>query len=126
MMETQEEYEVQGEVPDVEDVPRETPPEISQETIDRARMMGWRPKEEFPGDPDKFTPADKWVERGENMIPIMKSQMGKYENKISSLEAQIESQKKTTERLLKMSETVQQRENRFRRLQTGMSINGRN
>jgi len=104
-MEIQEELEVQGEVPDV---PHETK-EISPEIIERARMMGWRPKEEFPGDPSKFTPADKYVERAETLMPVLKSQLGKYEDKISILEATVESQKKTTERLLKMSETVQQR-----------------
>ena len=101
-MENQE--EIQGEVPDV---PVE--PQISQEIIDRARMMGHIPKEEFRGDPEKWVPPDKYVERAESMMPIMKSQMGKYENKISNLEAQIESQKKTTEKLLKMGETVQKR-----------------
>ena len=99
--------EIQGEVPDV--TPEVVEPQISQETIDRARMMGWRPKEEFPGDPERFTPADKYVERAENLMPVLKSQLGKYENKISNLEAQVESQKKTTEKLLKMGETVQKR-----------------
>ena len=108
-METQEEIqeEVQGEVPEIEEVPRET--EISQEIIDRARMMGHIPKEEFRGDPEKWVPPDKYVERAENLMPVLKSQLGKYENKISNLEAQIESQKKTTEKLLKMGETVQKR-----------------
>ena len=103
-METQEETEVQGEVPAL---PAE--PQISQEVVDRARGMGHRSKDEWRGDPDKWVPADKYVERGETLIPIMKSQMGKYENKITNLEAIVESQKKTTEKLLKMGETVQKR-----------------
>ena len=104
-METQE--EIQGEVPDVQ--PEVVKPQISQEVIDRARMMGHIPKEEFRGDPERWVDAEKYVERAESMMPIMKSQMGKYENKIFSLEAQVESQKKTTEKLLKMGETVQKR-----------------
>ena len=103
-METQE--EVHEETPEI---PAEAVPQISQETIDRARGMGHRSKEEWRGDPDKWVPADKYVERGETLIPIMKSQMGKYENKISNLESQVESQKKTTEKILKMGETVQKR-----------------
>jgi hypothetical protein len=103
-METQEETEVQEESPPI--VSQET---ISQEVVDRARGMGHRSKEEWRGDPEKWVPADKYVERGETLIPIMKSQMGKYENKITNLEAQVESQKKTTEKLLKMGETVQKR-----------------
>ena len=106
-MEAQE--EIQGEVVDIPDVSHETVPEVTQEVKDRARGMGHRSKEEWRGDPEKWVPADKYVERAETLMPIMKSQMGKYENEISSLKATVESQKKTTEKLLKMGETVQQR-----------------
>ena len=105
-METQEETEVQGEVPDV---PHETIPEISQEVIERAKMMGHIPKEEFRGDVSKWVDAQKYVERADNLMPILKSQLSKYEGEISNLKATVESQKKTTEKLLKMGETVQQR-----------------
>ena len=105
-METQEEVEVQGEVVEV---PKETVKEIAPEIIQRAKMMGHIPLEEFRGDPEKWVPADKYVERAENLMPILKSQLGKYEHEISSLKSTVESQKKTTEKLLKMSETVQQR-----------------
>ena len=30
-----------------------------------ARKEGWRPKEEFEGDPEKWRPAKEFVERGE-------------------------------------------------------------
>ena len=102
-MENQE--EIQGEVPDV---PPEKP-QISEEIIQRARMMGHIPKEQFKGDPSKWISEDVYVERAENLMPILKHQLGKYENEISSLKSTVESQKKTTEKLLKMSETVQQR-----------------
>ena len=32
---------------------------------DQAREQGWRPKEEFEGDPEKWKPAKEFVERGE-------------------------------------------------------------
>lgn len=32
---------------------------------DRAREQGWRPKEEWEGDPEKWRPAKEFVERGE-------------------------------------------------------------
>ena len=32
---------------------------------DQAREQGWRPKEEYEGDPDKWRPAKEFVERGE-------------------------------------------------------------
>lgn len=104
-METQE--EVHGEAPPVEEVPRETPPEISPEIVQRAKTMGHIPKEEFRGDPEKWVPADKYVERADNLMPILKSQMRKYESEIGTLKGTVAAQKKTTEKLLKMSETVQ-------------------
>jgi hypothetical protein len=98
-METQE--EVHGEAPPV------VPEQVAPETVQRAKDMGHIPKEEFRGDPEKWVPADKYVERAENLMPILRSQLGKYENKIHSLEGTVEAQKKTTEKLLKMSENVQ-------------------
>ena len=102
-METQEETEVQGEVPEI------VPDQIDPQIIERAKLMGHIPKEEFRGDPSKWVPADKYVERADNLMPILKSQLGKYEGEIANLKATVENQKKTTEKLLKMGETVQQR-----------------
>jgi len=88
------------------EAPPEAPPEIAPEVIERARLMGHIPKEEFKGDPERWVPADKYVERAESLMPILKSQLGKYEEKITTLESTVESQKKTTEKLLKMSEKI--------------------
>ena len=79
-------------------------PEIPQEIINRAKMMGHIPKEEFRGDPEKWVPADKYAE---NLMPILRSQLGKYETEISSLKSTLEAQRKTTEKILKMSEKSQ-------------------
>lgn len=37
-----------------------------------AREMGWRPQEEFRGDPSKWVDAETFVSRGENFIPILR------------------------------------------------------
>jgi len=39
-----------------------------------ARAMGWRPQEEFSGDPKQFIDAKTFVERGEQFLPILKAQ----------------------------------------------------
>lgn len=44
-------------------VPESTPQGNTYE--DQAREQGWRPKEEWEGDPDKWRPAKEFVERGE-------------------------------------------------------------
>lgn len=84
-----------------------------QEVQDRARSMGWIPKEDFKGDETKWRPASEYIERAETLMPILKSQLGRYENKlgryeseITGLKASLDAQRKTAERLAKMSEKV--------------------
>jgi hypothetical protein len=61
----------------------------SSEVEDKARKMGWTPKEEFKGDPDKWRDAAEFVERGENMLPIVRATVKKQELKIAELEQTI-------------------------------------
>lgn len=55
------------------------------ETEDKARKMGWVPKDEFRGDPEKWRPADEFVERGENMVPLLRSQVKRQDKEIAEL-----------------------------------------
>lgn len=55
------------------------------EVEDKARRMGWVPKEEFRGDPEKWRPAEEFVERGENMVPLLRSQVKRQEREIAEL-----------------------------------------
>ena len=45
-------------------VEQQTPPQESIYEI-QAKEQGWKPKEEYEGDPDKWRPAKEFVERGE-------------------------------------------------------------
>ena len=46
--------------------PQEQQPHIESDPYEsEAREQGWRPKEEFEGDPEKWRPAKEFVERGE-------------------------------------------------------------
>lgn len=90
--------------------------QISPEVIEKAKRMGWIAPEDFKGDNGKFVPADEFVKRAEDLMPIMKSQLRKYDEKVQRYESEItglksslESQKKTTEKLVKMSKTVSER-----------------
>lgn len=40
-----------------------------------AEAMGWIPPERFTGDPERFVDADKFIERGETVLPIVKKQL---------------------------------------------------
>lgn len=39
----------------------------------QARELGWKPKEEFQGNPENWVPADKYLERGETVLPYMQA-----------------------------------------------------
>lgn len=61
------------------DVPHETPAE------DQARKMGWVPKEEFKGDESNWVSAEKFVERGENHIGLLKKKLENSDKKIAEM-----------------------------------------
>lgn len=58
---------------------------IEGETEDRARRMGWVPQEEFRGADDRWVTAEKFLERGENELPIMRERMKKQDKTILGL-----------------------------------------
>lgn len=49
-----------------------------------AHAEGWRPLEKFKGDPDKWIDAKEFVERGENILPLVKAQNGKLKGELES------------------------------------------
>lgn len=62
---------------------------------DAAREMGWRPKEEFKGDPEKWVEAETFVKRGEEILPILKAQSKKDREALKAATDQIAEMKKT-------------------------------
>jgi len=84
------------------------PVQPDPEVTNRARGMGWVPQEEFRGDPDKWRPAEEYVSRADELMPIMKAQNRKYETTITNLQGDLKVQRETTEKILKMSEKVAQ------------------
>lgn len=52
------------------------------EIEEKAAKMGWVPQEEWKGDPDKWRPAEEFVERGENIVPIMRERIDKLEKEL--------------------------------------------
>ena len=105
-MEAQEEY--QEEHQEQESLP------TAEET---ARLSGWVPEEEFRGDKERWTPADKWNERTETLMPILKTQLKKYEKELieskeslTATKSEIEGLRKTMERMANVSSKISQRE----------------
>lgn len=81
----------------------ETTTEVDFEA--EARKMGWVPEEEFKGDkkPAKFLSAEEYYRRGEEIIPLIRSQK-------KNLEKEVEELKETNKRMSAMFEKTLERE----------------
>lgn len=64
-----------------EETPQEVP-KVEQE----ARAMGWVPKEDFRGDPQRWRPAEEFVERGKNIMPVLRENNERLTGKIADME----------------------------------------
>jgi hypothetical protein len=49
--------------------------------------MGWLPKDQFKGDPERWTDAEAFVKRGEDFLPILKANNRKLTSEIATLKA---------------------------------------
>ena len=54
-----------------------------------ARNMGWRPKEEFRGDVEKWVDAETFVDRGRHFVPILRATQRKLEDENRKLREEI-------------------------------------
>jgi len=64
---------------------RENEPNIEA----RARTQGWRPKEEFRGDPAKWRPADEFLKAAETFMPVAIERNRALENRVEKATAEI-------------------------------------
>lgn len=55
----------------------------------KARRLGWRPKDQFRGDPDQWVDADEFVRRGEEQVPLLRENLRKAEHRNNQLAAEI-------------------------------------
>lgn len=67
---------------DLDNEPGNDPGERNYEA--EARAEGWRPLEQYKGDPNKWIDAKEFVERGENILPLVKAQNSKLKSEIES------------------------------------------
>lgn len=50
-----------------------------------AREHGWRPLEEFKGDPSRFTDAKAYMERADEVMPLLKKQNGELKRELADM-----------------------------------------
>jgi hypothetical protein len=59
--------------------------------------MGWVPKEDFRGDEERWVEAETFLERGENIMPILKERLSKFEKENKETAAKLEKATKDLE-----------------------------
>jgi len=64
-------------------------PEGSSDVEQEARNLGWRPKEEFQGNPDQWVDADEFVERGKHIVPILKDNNKRLQKELHARDLKI-------------------------------------
>jgi hypothetical protein len=62
---------------------------ISPQQEQQARQLGWVPQDEWKGASEKWQPADKFLERGEEIMPILKANNRRLSQQLSSQGAQV-------------------------------------
>lgn len=94
-----------------------------QTVEDRARKLGWRPKEQFRGDPEIWVDAEEFVRRGEEQIPLLRDNLRKeqaraaaleremknFQAEMSAMRAQVQESREVSKRLQTMLETGEER-----------------
>lgn len=65
--------------PETEPEAPDNAPQVDPEIEERARRMGWAPQDEFKGDPKRWVDAETFVQRGEEIMPILKANLRQFE-----------------------------------------------
>lgn len=85
----------------------------------QARKQGWRPKEEFAGNPDDWVDAGEFLERGKSWAPIMSAKNRELEKTLREMRTVLRQQMDMNH---KRAVTVrQQHEENIKQLQTKIS-----
>ena len=50
---------------------------------DRARQLGWHPKDEYKGDPERHLSAEEFIKRGEEELPLLRSNLRKIQDDLA-------------------------------------------
>ena len=81
-------------------------PQIDPEIEERAKLYGHVPKEKFKGDPEKWVPADVFVERAEELLPIARSMNRKLEKDLTHTKTELSELRKTMKAVIKTHEKI--------------------
>src|SRR5580698_7384300 len=92
-----------SDVSGAEETPRPNESEVE------ARRLGWVGKDEFKGDPDKWRPADEFLDRGRRILPIVLKDNEKLQRRIGVLESKLNETAEATKELLAFTSKSEER-----------------
>lgn len=75
------------------DTEHEVDPQLEKE----ARSMGWKPEAEYKGDPEKWVPAEDFVERGRQVMPILRENNKRLQRDLEATRSQLTSLQQAVE-----------------------------
>lgn len=78
-----------------------------EEAEAKARSLGWRPKDEFNGDDDKYTDAKTFLDKANTNVPMLRENARKIEQKNHRLEEQIRSMEEKVQLLTKRADEAE-------------------
>jgi hypothetical protein len=97
-----------------EEVIEKTTEELEIE--DRARRMGWRPKEEFDRPPSRWVDAQTFLDRGERELPVLRERYRKIDTELATTKQELTTvkqtvldQKRSMDELLELSRSAEER-----------------
>ena len=79
---------------------------ISPEIIEEARSQGWVPKEEFKKDPKSWVDADVFVERGHQILPLVRKHSENLSKELAATKEQLKELRETAEEFKKYHDHV--------------------
>lgn len=76
--------------------------QIDPKVEERAKLQGWVPLNDFRGDKERWISADEFVKRADIVMPILRSQKNKLEDKLLALSKELNEQKDLTKKMVKI------------------------
>lgn len=74
-----------------------------------ALAIGWVPKDQFRGDPDKWTPAKEFLERGRNWVPFLRKENRRLEKRLERLVGQVSEKDEAIKKFAEFHEKTEKR-----------------
>lgn len=104
-----------------------TPP--PEEVEREARGMGWQPKEQWKGAPEKWVDAAEFVKRGETFVPflqhqrkLLKGEVEQTNARLAQVQAELQETRKTLEDLTTFNQTMAKDRQERRKAEIGAEL----